>query len=362
MSADFQDVLNKLYIKAHPSSTAFLTQETYFLAIESAFNMVVITDIDGVIHYANPAVERITGYSRSEIVGRKVGAWGGLMNAQFYTTLWRTIKKGKTYKGELQNHRKNGEQYMARLTISPIKKNGVVIGFIGTEEDITIEKKLQMEKEEFISLASHQLRTPLGTTKWNLELLLENNPQLKNELDGLVVQNELMIDLVNKFLIVLRIGDNKLVLRKEKINISQLVEEVVSHMRVRVGKLAITISIKNPDKDFFVSTDPHLLGEIITNVLDNAIKFSKNKGNILISFDKKDTHWFIQIKDSGIGIEKRDIPKIFNKFFRGSNTVTIPGSGLGMYIVNTYVHMLKGAIKVNSQIKKGSQITCTFPI
>ena len=206
MDTEFQAILNKLYSRSHQNSS-FLTEETYIKAIESVFNMVVITDVDGIVEYANPAVERITGYMRDEVIGKKVGIWGGMMPKQYYKILWKTILNGESFNGELQNHRKNGDTYTAKIAISPIKKNNKVIGFVCTEEDITIEKKLQKEKEEFISLASHQLRTPLGAMKWGLELLSSSDPTIKKDIINLSFQNQLMIDLVNRLLIIMRIAD-----------------------------------------------------------------------------------------------------------------------------------------------------------
>lgn len=362
MDTDFQKILDKLHARAHGVLAPPLSEETYVLAIESVFNMVVITNTEGLVQYANPAVERITGFQREEILGKKVGLWGGIMNGPFYKNLWDTIARGEVYKGEIQNHRKNGDIYTARVTISPIKKNKKVIGFIGTEEDITLEKKLQKEKEEFISLASHQLRTPLGAMKWNLELLIESYPHLKHDLSTLSLQNQLMIDLVNRLLVILRIGDNRIEVRKQEIHFADLVRTIISHLHTKISNSKIKLSVDVPQDNFTLLTDPALLQEIISNILDNAIKYSKPGGRIYIQYKKTKTHWSISIKDQGIGIPKKDFPHIYNKFYRGSNTISISGTGLGMYIAKTYLLKLNGDIKVKSTLGKGTEMICTFPL
>jgi len=362
METDFQNILNKLYTRSSSPLDDFLSEETYILAIESVFSCVVITDKQGVVQYINPAVERVTGYLRKEVIGKKVGLWGGEMDDLYYQNLWKTINKGDVFKGEIKNHRKNGDFYTAKIAISPIKKGGKIIGFIGTEEDITLEKRIQKEKEEFISLASHQLRTPLGAMKWGLELLADSNPKLQFDISNIAVQNQLMIDLVNRLLIVIRIADNRIPIKKDMVNINTFTQSIISSIQLKLQKKDIILSVHNPYKKLLVSTDVILLQEILLNMLDNAIKYSNTKGKISLQLKKEATHWSFIITDGGIGIPSQELPHIFSKFYRGSNSVSIPGTGLGMYIINTYTHLLNGTIKIKSILNKGTEIVCTFPI
>jgi len=362
MNTNFQTILNKLYIRSRSSLDDFLSEETYILAIESVFSSVIITDKEGIVQYINPAVERITGYTRNEIIGKKVGLWGGIMDASYYRNLWKTINEGNIFQGEIQNKRKNGDLYTAKIVISPIQKKGKIIGFIGTEEDITLEKKIQKEKEEFISLASHQLRTPLGAMKWGLELLADSNPRLRSDISNIAIQNQLMIDLVNRLLIVLRIADNRIPVKKDIVNISTIIEPIISSIQLKLHKKDIFFSFYNPHPNLSVFTDVILLQEILLNTLDNAIKYSKNKGKISFQLTKEKDHWSFSVKDAGIGIPLKEIPHVYNKFYRGSNTISIPGTGLGMYIVKTYIHLLKGSIAIKSSLNKGTKIICTFPL
>jgi PAS domain S-box-containing protein len=116
-------------------------------AVESASNHIVITDLDGTILYANKAAEAITGYSIKEMLGKTPRIWGTQMPSEFYTNMWETIKVQKTaFRGEVRNRRKSAELYDALIVISPIiESNGELIGFIGTEEDISQIKKVEKE-------------------------------------------------------------------------------------------------------------------------------------------------------------------------------------------------------------------------
>jgi len=364
VDTDFQNILNKLNLHTKLHISPFLTEETYILAIENVFNMVVITDCEGVVQYANPAVERITGFARKEVIGKKVGAWGGHMKKSFYEDLWKTIVSGNVFISEIENMRKNGDHYTARLTISPIKVKNRVLGFVGTEEDITLERKLQKEKDDFISLASHQLRTPLGAIKWNLELLMSEYPHLQKMLGDLNKQNQTMIDLVNRFLLVLRITDNRTQTVMKEVDIDNLISTIISQFQTKVKERNIIVEIKKRkmQKKLLVMTDGLLMKEIIFNLLDNAIKFSNMGGRIEICTSITRSHWNFSIVDNGIGIPAKDIPLIINKFHRASNTIGISGTGLGMYIANTFVSQLKGKLKVISSIHKKTEVVCIFPL
>lgn len=124
------------------------------LAVSNAFNHIIITDPEGIVLYANPAVEKLTGYTMEEVVGNNPRLWGAQMDKEYYQKMWDTIKnKKQPFRGEIKNRRKNGEIYYAKVLISPIlDDDGNLQGFIGTEEDITkqysLEKALQKKLGE----------------------------------------------------------------------------------------------------------------------------------------------------------------------------------------------------------------------
>ncbi|MEI7603470.1 MAG: PAS domain-containing protein [bacterium] len=155
------------------------SSETFKLAVDSGYNHIIITNVDGVVLYANSAVERITGYGLNEIIGNNPRLWGQQMSSEFYKSLWETIKvKRLPFKGQIINKRKNGEKYIALATISPIiSNNGELLGFIGTEDDITELINARKDLEE----RSHDLEK-MNTFMINREIRISS---LKNEVKEL---------------------------------------------------------------------------------------------------------------------------------------------------------------------------------
>ncbi len=140
--------------------------EKFKPAVDNTSDMVVIADPQGTVIYGNKAVEIVTGYKPEEAIGKKSGSlWKSPMPQEFYKTLWDTISnQKKTFTSEIENKRKNGQVYTSKISISPVlNKVGQVQFFVAVEHDITREKEIDKAKTQFVSLASHQLRTPLST-------------------------------------------------------------------------------------------------------------------------------------------------------------------------------------------------------
>ena len=164
--------------RTYPAKTELEALREKIKPFQDAFDLlddhVVITDSNGVILYANKAVERNTGYSPEETLGKNPGdLWGGDMPQEFYETMWRTIKtEKKPFVGEVHNTRKEGSRYWQEVHISPIlDEKGNVRFFIGIEPTITDRKEKERFREEFVSMIGHQLRNPLTTIRWTIELL-----------------------------------------------------------------------------------------------------------------------------------------------------------------------------------------------
>ncbi|MDO8536739.1 MAG: histidine kinase dimerization/phospho-acceptor domain-containing protein, partial [bacterium] len=194
-------------------------------ALNNAFNHIILTDSDGKIMYANHGAEVITGYSVKEMIGNTSRLWGGLMTNEFYKSLWKTIKEdGKMFEGELTNRKKSGDIYAARIKISPFfnPTNKSLIGFIGAEEDITKEKEVDRMKTEFISIASHQLRTPLTGIQWVVERFRKKEkltPKGKEYLDDIHMSAKRLAALVDLLLNLSRIEGNRVGITLESLEV-----------------------------------------------------------------------------------------------------------------------------------------------
>lgn len=344
------------------------------LAADSASDHIIITDVDGFILYANDAVEKITGYSKSEIIGKKAGSkdlWGGLMPKDFYKDMWKTIKVDKkSFVGEITNKRKNGVKYKALSTISPVfDNNGDIEFYVGIERDITKEKQIDEMKTDFVSLASHQLRTPLSSMKWFLEMLLDGDAgKLTKEQEEYLINidksNERMIKLVSDLLNVSRIESGRIIIDPKPTNLHKLVNSVIKESSVLAKSKDIKVTQSLYSKIPKIKIDPTLIQNVYLNLVTNAIKYSNRGGQVTIFVSKKDDYIVSQVADDGIGIPKQDQSRVFEKFYRSANARDIEsdGSGLGLYLARAIIESSGGKIWFKSIEGKGTSFFFTIPI
>jgi len=348
--------------------------DKFKMAVDGASDHIVITDSDGIILYANQAVETITGFSKTEVVGKKVGnknLWGGLMTLPFYKKLWKSIKLDKkAFTGEINNRKKDGQLYVAMASISPVLNNkNEVIYFVGIERDITHEKEVDRMKTDFISLASHQLRTPLSAIRWFGEMLLNGDAgkltkDQKEYITNIALSNERMISLVNSLLNISRIESGRIIIDPEPTDLGKLIKDVLVEIdnKIKEKKQEIIISIhSNLPK---INVDPKLIREVYKNLLTNANKYTQIGGEISIFISKKDHEIISQISDNGYGIPKKDQAKIFDKFYRAENIVKLEteGTGLGLYLAKSIVESSSGKIWFESKEKVGTTFWFTLPL
>jgi len=344
------------------------------LAVSRASDHIVITDPEGIVVYVNDAVKRITGFSKEEILGKKAGVkelWGGLMDLDFYKQLWKTIKTDKkSFSGEIKNKAKDGREYTAHASISPIlNKKGEVIFFVGIERDITHEKEVDRMKTEFISLASHQLRTPLSAMKWFLEMLLDGDMgKLKTEqkevVENIEKSNQRMIALVNGLLNISRIESGRIIVEPELTDLSELVNELLVELKQSAKEKQLKLTASLDKKIGELSVDPNLVREVYKNLMTNAIKYSKDGGDIKINLSKIKKEVIFEIKDSGMGIPKKEQSKIFEKFHRATNAqkTDVDGTGLGLYLAKAIAESSKGRLWFESEENKGTTFWFALPL
>lgn len=343
--------------------------KAFRLAVQNAFNHIIITDPDAKVIYANASVQRITGYSNTEVMGQTPKLWGGLMPKEVYEEFWHTIKdEKKVFTGEFRNKRKNGEEYIARAIVSPIlDDDGTLLGFIGTEEDITKEKEVDRMKSEFISIAAHQLRTPIGSINWSADLLLGEKDKLSPDnqelLEGIAKCGVNLRDLVNSLLNVSRIESGRLSIDPQPVNLKELITQCIFELKVSLAekKQDLQTSIENLPS---INADPKALSEVIKNLLSNAIKYSPEKTKVFLEAKVDGDNVLFSIKDSGIGIPVNEQHRVFEKFYRGSNGVSkqIEGNGLGLYFVKSLVETCGGKIWFESKENEGTTFFFTLPI
>ena len=310
-----------------------LAGKKFELATESASDQIVITDPDGIILYANPAVEEISGFSVTKILGKKIGSkslWGGQMSPTFYKKFWHTVKERKeSFKGTFENKRKDGTNYYAQATVSPIlDENENIQFFISIERDITKEKEIDKMKDEFISLASHQLRTPLSAIRWYLEMLVDGdagklNVEQQKYAKNVYESTKRMINLVNALLNVSRIESGRIMVDPTPTNIVKLVEEVIDETKAKLGDRNQKIILSAYKELPLIKIDQKLLRNVYLNLITNAMRYSPPQSTIEIFISKNEKELISQITDHGYGIPKAEHGKVFEKFFRASNAMKV---------------------------------------
>ncbi len=491
-------------------------------AVDASFDHTIITDSDGVILHANHAAEVLTGYGKEEMIGRRPSLWGSQMSADFYETLWNTIKHEKQgYAGELTNRRKDGELYLASIRISPIfDAAGELKFFVGIERDITEERAVQRRiirhadeleaannrieeqkdraesilrflrsigegvfatdisgniifineaaqqmvmkpllsaegknvsevfsfiqetthqpmtallivqqalknkrmisfpqntfsiqhdgrkipvagtcslirgvkddvigtivvfrdvtqlreldqmKNNFLSTAAHQLRTPLGSMRWSMELLINGDfgklPKAAKEVVQQIYDNNVrMVLLVNDLLDVSRIDSDKGREEKSLVDIAAMLRDIVQTMRPEAERRSVKITLalpKKPIPQLFMPAK-HLY-EAIENLISNGIKYNKDDGTLTVSVRVDAKTLFLTIADTGIGIPQADESKVFSKFFRSANAVLkeTEGSGLGLSVVKSYLEESGAKISFESKENVGTTFSVEFPL
>ncbi|MDP3964235.1 MAG: PAS domain-containing sensor histidine kinase [bacterium] len=344
------------------------------LAVEHASDHVIITDPDGTILFANKAVERVTGYSRTEAIGQKMDSeklWGGQMPAEFYRDLWNTIKvKKRTFIGKITNQRKNGQTYVAEVHIAPVLDNaGVVVFFVGIERDITKEAEIDKAKTEFVSLASHQLSSPLSTINWYLEMLLDGDAgpissKQKDFLSEILAGSRRMTNLVNALLNVSRLDLGTFVVNHEPVNLVHIIEDILKECYPEIQSRKLSLKTEFESELPSIMADSNLIRIIFQNLLTNAVKYTPARGRVSIALSRRGASIIGIVSDTGIGIPSYQQDKVFSKLFRGDNVIkrNKQGTGLGLYMVKSILDAVGGKIRFVSQEGKGTTFTLTLPV
>lgn len=230
-------------------------------------------------------------------------------------------------------------------------------------------QELDALKSEFVSVAAHQLRTPVSTIKWILAYLLEEDSNLtakqKEKLEnGLKISNY-MVELIDDLLNIARIEEGRFGFKFKVQPLLPLIENIFQRYKDIAEKKGINFSLNLPHGlPFDVNLDEEKIGIVLDNLLDNAVKYTPIGREIVLSVAKIDTEVRVEVRDTGIGIPKNQLHKIFSKFFRGSNAMLLEtaGTGLGLYVSKNIVEAHDGTMTVDSVEGQGTVVAFTLPL
>ena len=349
------------------------SEEKYRKLFETSKDSILILDADtGKIIDLNPFAQDLMEYSKEELLGKKIYDINSFVNIVQNEKKFNEFKASGyvrydnlIFKTKL-NKIKNIEFVSNIYDIG--NKKVIQFNIRDITERIRKENELEKAKNDFLSMTSHQLRTPLSATKWVLEMLLKDknlfNPKQQEKLDDLEISNERLINLVNKLLDVTRIESGKLVINKNPIELRALVDDLAAQFKVLASSKNKIIKVVGPTELKNVYCDPLLIHEALENLLSNAITYSlENSKEIIIEIKEQKDNYIISVHNDGV-IDPVAAEKInkFDKFMRGSNAIeTEPaGSGLGLYITKKVVEASGGNIWFESNAKSGTTFYLTI--
>ena len=362
--------------------------------LDNAGAMIIATDDKGIIKLFNPEASLNLGYNDLEVVNKKritvfhnkkeLEAKRRELQQRFGTDITDDfevlIEKSRRniHREEQYTYiRKDGTSFPISLTLTTILDNaGSITGFMVIAVDISQRKKAEEDlktalekanelselKSNFVSMASHEFRTPLSTILSSAYLIekyitADEQPKREKHLHRIISSVNMLTDILNDFLSVGKIEEGKIQVKLSEFNIENFIGLIVEEIKDNLKKKQ-EISYKHEGKSEVV-LDPSLLKHIVMNLVSNASKFSPENTCIEMKTSVSDKEFILSIKDHGIGISKVDQQHLAERFFRGANASNIQGTGLGLHIVSKYADLMNGSLSYESELGKGTEFIIT---
>lgn len=344
--------------------------------LESIGDGVFVVNTKYQIEAINPVAANLSGYKLDEAMGKPykeifhfVYEKNNKVNDRFIVE---AIKTGQVQEMDNQTLlvKKDGTKIPVSDSAAPLVDGiGEIKGCVVVFRDVSKEYAIDKAKTEFVSLASHQLRTPLAAINWNVEMLLGDGYKVLDEenkqaLEDVYSSSMRMTELVNALLNVSRIELGTFAVDPESVDIVVLAKEVVKDLQPKIDEKELELTEEYKPKKLVVNVDPKLMRMVIENLLSNSVKYTPEKKKIKLSILKRDKDFILEIKDEGYGIPKDQQEKIFTRLFRADNVQDrdVEGTGLGLYIVKSIIEHSEGEIWFESEEDKGTTFYVTLPL
>lgn len=340
---------------------------------------VIATDINANIIFINNVAQDLIKWSAKEVIGMSIYQVLPVYdekekliieeNRPFHLALELNQKVFVYPQDGYYYSTKNGKKFPVTVSVTPVVFDNKLIGAINVFRDITREKQIDKAKTEFVSLASHQLRTPLSAIGWYTEMLLAGDAgkitkAQKQYLEEVYKSNKRMVDLVNSLLNVSRIDLGTFAIVPEIADLTEIADSILLELTPMIKTKKTKIE-KKYEKDLpKIKVDQKLTRIIFQNLLSNAVKYTPEKGNILLSIEKNNENVLIKVQDDGYGIPENEHQRIFEKLFRADNIreKETDGTGLGLYIVKAILEQSGGKIYFESKLDKGTTFFVEIPL
>lgn len=350
--------------------------------VKLSLDMIFITDPQGKIEYVNPAFEKITGYSQEEAVGQTPRILkSGKMSAEFYKNVWDTIQAGKNMRAEVINRKKNGDLFVFEQAITPLKDAaGNIINFVSTGKDVTelvkTRQKLEqaLEKAEqsnrvktlFLANVSHEIRTPLNAILGFSDLIEASTHDLIGEEEQgffKTIRNSgnRLMRTVHEILDISQIEAGTYNSNIEDLELNNLVRDIVHECQPLADEKSLRLEYTTDLDAVIVQADKHGVSQAITNLIDNAIKYTE-QGKITVLLYQVSDKYVLSVEDTGKGFSEEYSDNLYEVFSQESEGYTkkFQGIGLGLAITKRYLDLNDVDIDFESAKGVGTIFTLTF--
>jgi len=390
INPDVQDSLLSLQAR-HNETLAEL--ELYKLLVDSVQDYAIFfMDAEGYIQTWNKGAQKNKGYTASEIVGKHFSTFYPQKdkdNRKPERELEHARKHGRV-EDEGWRLRKDGSKFWANVVITSLYDNeGTLLGFAKVTRDLTQRKEqedelrktnillkkqqldlqlLNASKDDFISLASHQLRTPATGVKQYIGMLIEGfsgtlETGQQSLLEKAYESNERQLRIISDLLKVAQVDAGKIIPLKTVTDLDELVSSIIAEQADTFKKRHQNINYQKPEKTVEAKFDSNLIRMVLENIINNASKYSHENTTVSVTLKSKSKTVSIDVKDEGVGILKADIPRLFEKFSRIDNDLStqVGGSGLGLYWAKKIVDLHGGTITMTSLPGEGTTFSIELP-
>ena len=352
-------------------------QDYFSSAVQSMSDSLVVIGKDGRIAAVNQATLQLLGYEEQELIGQLPDMLfaDGTIRGNGLETLH---ERGIVQRGEKTLRTKDGRGIPVFYSGSVLRNHdGQVSGVVCVAHDATKQKKLEQGlrdalnkeqelgqlKSQFVATVSHEFRTPLAIIQTNNELIRlyqHRMDEKEKEASFEMVQKQIkhMTRLLEGALTIEKMQSGKIDFHPEALDMDQMCQEMVHAIQGQVKRnFTYTYQGNRPD----ILADKHLINQILTNLMSNAVKFSDPDSQITVTLSGAADHLSLEIRDEGVGIPQADQQRLFEPFFRASNVSTIGGTGLGLAVTKQAVDLHGGTINIHSQADSGTTVTVTLP-
>jgi two-component system phosphate regulon sensor histidine kinase PhoR len=332
--------------------------------IENFVDGLLVFDKEKNLILLNPKAEDFLKIKKEKILGKNFADFKRIKELEF---LYKILEED--LKPVFRKEAKITKDFILEVTCQPIFREKEKIGNLILLHDISREKLIERMKTEFVSIAAHQLRTPLSAIKWTLKMLLDGDlgPLSKDQKEFIkktYSSNERMIRLINDLLKVTRIEEGRFIYTPTLTNLGRIIQNIIDSYRELLKNKKLELEFKKPKKLPKIRVDVEKMSLAIQNLIDNAIRYTLPGGKIKISLKNLGKEIEFSIQDTGIGIPKSQQERIFTKFFRGYNAIKAEteGSGLGLFITKNIIESHGGKIWFKSEEGKGTTFYFRLPL